>query len=122
MTEKHYFADTSFLIDLFNGEERAVEIMRDADSISTGTLVIYELSKISSFDRDKLENGRIKELDSDDAIRASELYRCLSEKGEKIGEIDYLIAAQSDNSDRKLVTRDKDFQKLEIETLDYSLE
>jgi len=122
MTEKHYFADTSFLIDLFNGEERAVEIMRDADSISTGTLVIYELSKISSFDRDKLENGRINELDSDDAIRASELYRRLSEKGEKIGEIDYLIAAQSDNSDRKLVTRDKDFQKLEIETLDYSLE
>jgi len=109
------------LIDLFKGKERAVEIMEDADSISTGSIVLYELSKISSFDRDKLENGRINELDSDDAIRASELYRRLSEKGEKIGEIDYLIAAQADNSDRKLVTRDKDFQKLDIETLDYSL-
>lgn len=122
MTEKHYFADTSFLIDLFKGEERAVEIMEEADSIATGSIVLYELSKISSFDRDKLENGSIEELDSDDAIRASELYRRLSEKGEKIGEIDYLIAAQADNSDRKLVTRDRDFQKLEIETLDYSLE
>jgi predicted nucleic acid-binding protein len=121
MTEKHYFADTSFLIDLFKGEGKAVEIMEDADSIATGSTVLYELSKISEFDKEAFTQNQIIQFNTEDAEKAADMYRKLSGNGEKIGEIDYLIAAQAANSNRKLITRDKDFQKLEIETRKYQL-
>lgn len=121
MTEKHYFADTSFLIDLFKGEGKAVKIMEEADSIATGSTVLYELSKITEFGRGTFENNQVFQFNSDDAQKAAEMYRKLSGKGEKIGEMDYLIAAQASNSNRKLVTRDQDFQKIEIEVRKYGL-
>ena len=119
--EKHYFADTSFLIDLFRGEEKAVEIMEDADSIVTGAVCLYELSKIAEFDREKFSNNKVIEFTEKDAEKASEFYRKLSRKGEKIGEIDYLIAAQAENSGRKLITRDKGFTKMNTEVERYRL-
>lgn len=121
MTEKHYFADTSFLIDLFNEEETAVKILKEADSLVTGSTVLYELSKIANFDKKQFLENKIFNLTTEDAEKGAQMYRELSKRGEKIGEIDYLIAAQAENSGRKLITRDQDFQKLKIKTLDYTL-
>ena len=121
MTEKHYFADTSFLIDLFKGEEEAIQIMEEADSIATGSIVLYELAKISNFDKENIKQNKVFDLSCEDSEIAAEMHRKLSNKGEKIGEIDYLIAAQAKNTGRKLVTRDQDFQKLKIQTVDYKL-
>jgi predicted nucleic acid-binding protein len=121
MEGKHYFADTSFLIDLFKGEQKAVEIMKDAETIITGTICLYELSKIAKFDREKFSANTVVEFTERDADKAAEFYRKLSEQVEKIGEADYLIAGQAHNSGRKLVTRDQDFQKLDIETRTYSV-
>ncbi|QGA80264.1 PIN domain nuclease [Candidatus Nanohalobium constans] len=95
--------------------------MEKASSITTGSTVLYELSKISDFNRKELEQNKIFDLTSEDGEVAAEMYRKLSRKGEKIGEIDYLIAAQAKNAGRKLVTRDTDFQKLEIDTINYKL-
>lgn len=121
MSEKHFFADTSFLIDLFKGEEKAIEIVEEADTIATGTVCLYELSKIAEFDREKLSANRIKKLTDQDAEKAASMHRDLARKGEKISEIDYLIAAQAENSGRKLVTRDQDYTKLDTANKTYRL-
>lgn len=113
MSEKHYFADTSFLIDLYNADEKAVAIHDEATSVVTSVICLYELSKLTEFDPERLTTNTVKELDSDDVKQAPRFYRELTEEGEKINETNYLIAGQAANTDRTLVTRDKDFTKLE---------
>ena len=121
MREKTLYADTSFLIDLFNGRKEAVHILDEAESIVTGSVCVYELSKIAEFDRSKLKGNTILDLGKGDVRQAAGFYRDLSERGEKIGEVDYLIAGQVSNRDLVLVTRDRDFRKLDLQTRQYSV-
>lgn len=116
---KTYYADTSFLIDLLNEKERALEIFSEIENIFTGTPVIYELCKFPNFDREII-NEKILDLSSEDMEKAAETWRNLDNNGERIGEIDHIIAGQAINREMILVTRDKDFKKIkEVEILDY---
>ncbi len=119
MKEKKYFADTSFLIDLFRGEKKAKNI-RKGNRIVTGIITLYELSKISDFNRSKLERNTVMPLKPSDVKKAAELYRRLDARDEKVGELDYLIAGQAMNRDLILVTRDQHFKRFEkLETRFY---
>ena len=113
MSENHYFADTSFLIDLYNANKEAVTIHDEATSVVTSVVCLYELSKLTKFDPASLTNNTVKELDRDDVEQAAQFYRELTGKGEKINETDYLIAGQAANTKRTLITRDQDFTKLD---------
>jgi len=86
MREKKLYADTSFLIDLFNGREEAVHIFDEAESIVTGSICVYELSKIAEFDRSKLKGNTILDLGNGDVRQAAGFYRDLFEGGERSGE------------------------------------
>ncbi len=113
MSENHYFADTSFLIDLYDADEKAVAIHDEATSVVTSVVCLYELSKLTEFDPASLTNNTVKELDRDDVEQAAQFYRELTGKGDKINETDYLIAGQAANAERTVITRDNDFVKIQ---------
>lgn len=112
---KNYFLDTSFLIDLINEEEEALDKHRDIKGQEvTGTPCIYELSKFTQFDLSELfGQKKILEMNSSDAETAGNIYYNLSSEGIKIGEMDLIIAGMVKNRNAVLVTRDKDFKKVE---------
>ncbi len=109
-----YLLDTSFLIDLLNSKDEALEIHEEiSGSQATSTVCVYELSKFDGFDRSKLEVNRVFGLSPDDAAEAGEVYRRLKERGEPVGETDCLISGAALSRDLTLVTRDEDFRKIE---------
>ena len=116
-----YLLDTSFLIDLLNGEER-VEEPHEATKgeQATSTVCVYELSKFDGFDVSSVKDKRVLRFSSDDAHHSGKVYRELEKEGEPVGETDSMIAGIALNRDLTLVTRDEDFRKVEgLETLFY---
>lgn len=110
---KTYFLDTSFLIDLMNGEEAALELHEEVkDREVTGTPCIYELSKFTQFDLEELFEGKeVIEFTTGDAETAGNIYYRLDEEGAGIGEMDIIIAGMVERRGLTLVTRDRDFEK-----------
>lgn len=107
---KTYYADSSFIIDLMNGKDSAVEKLNSIENLVTGTPVIYEMNKFPGFDADFSQ--KVIELNTQDAEKAAETWRKLDSEGERIGEIDHIIAGQAINRDLVLISRDKDFKKI----------
>jgi len=116
-----YLLDTSFLIDLMNGEERVEGVHEETKGEqSTSTVCVYELSKFSGFEASSLGDKRVLRLSSGDAERAGDVYRRLRERGEPVSETDSLIAGVALNRDLTILTRDSDFGKVDdLETLFY---
>jgi predicted nucleic acid-binding protein len=116
-----YLLDTSFLIDLMNGEERVSETHKETrGEQATSTVCVYELSKFDGFEASLIEEKRVLRFSSDDADRAGKVYRSLSEAGEPVGETDTMIAGVALNRGMTLVTRDADFEKIDgLDTLFY---
>ena len=116
-----YLLDTSFLIDLINGEERVSEIHEDTrGEQATSTVCVYELSKFDGFEASSVEEKRVLRFSSEDASTAGEVYRSLEEKGEPVGETDTMIAGVALSRGLTLVTRDRGFEKVEaLDTLTY---
>ena len=116
-----YLLDTSFLIDLMNGEERVSRIHEETrGEQATSAVCVYELSKFNGFETSSIEEKRVFRFSSDDAGRAGKVYRSLSEEGEPVGETDTMIAGVALNRGLTLVTRDADFDRIDdLDTLSY---
>ncbi len=114
MNVKSYFLDTSFLIDLMNEREKALDIHEDIKGTEiTGTLCVYELSKFTEFDVKQLFNDKeVLEFTIIDAEEAGDIYYELSNQGSLIGEMDMVIGGMVRNRGFSLVTRDDDFKKI----------
>lgn len=95
----------------FPARQEAVEIFKESDLILTGKVSLYELGKKSSVSFEQIKDS-VEEFSLVDAEKASELYRELEERGVKINQINYLIAAQALNRDLPLLTLDRDFQEI----------
>jgi hypothetical protein len=63
-----------------------VQVFDEAESIVTGSVCVYELSKIAEFDRSKLKGNTILDLGNGDVRQAAGFYRDLSVRGERSGE------------------------------------
>ncbi|MDY7083234.1 MAG: PIN domain-containing protein [Halobacteria archaeon] len=108
-----YFLDTSFLIDLINGKDTAVEVHDEIrGDEKTGTVCLYELSKFAGFDAQKFDDKEVVPLSSGDANEAGKIYRELKKNGEKAGEIDALIGGMVRNRGLRLITRDEHFKTM----------
>jgi len=117
----NYLLDTSFLIDLMEGEDDALGVhQRTKGAQATTTVCLYELSKFEGFEPSSVESRRVLRFSSGDASYAGELYRSLRSEGEPIGETDSMIAGVALNRGMEIVTRDEDFKKVGgLETLYY---
>jgi predicted nucleic acid-binding protein len=116
-----YLLDTSFLIDLINGEERVSRIHEDTrGEQATSTVCVYELSKFDGFETSSIDGKRVLRFSPDDAGRAGKVYSSLSEKGKPVGETDTMIAGVALNRELTLITRDADFDRIDgLDTLSY---
>lgn len=111
--EKKYFLDTSFLMDVMNGEQRALQIHQKIKGKElTGTICLYELSKFAGNMGSLFQGKEILRLSSQDAEVAGHIFRELSQKGQRVGEIDTLIGGMVKNRKLVLVSRDQDFKKI----------
>lgn len=121
MTATH-FLDTSFLIDLIDDRDDAIELHDElAGEETTGTICVYELAKVADFAPSSLFAGKeVLALSSEDAAAAGEVYRELSQEGTPIGEMDALVAGIVRNRSLTLVTRDEHFRLVDgLETRYY---
>lgn len=109
---KRHFLDTSFIIDLINQEEKAIDIHgRIRGRELTGTPCIYELLKFSQ-GAEALFRKEALPLEEEDAAEAGRIYRELKREGNLIADVDILIAGIVRNRGLALVTRDKDFERI----------
>lgn len=109
---KKYFLDSSFIIDLINEKEEALELHQQIRGKEvTGTINLYELLKFSDITKFLLGKELVP-LKKEDAIEASRIYRDLKKKGKLIADIDILIGGIVANRSYTLVTRDEDFKKI----------
>ena len=121
--------DTTFLIDLFRGDKKALVLMekpsREEEHISTTVINIAELYRGAYLHKDKERKLReIKELETlliildmriESAKIYGKLYSFLKEKGRITNDRDILIAAIFlSYGENRIVTRDrKHFQQIE---------
>lgn len=119
---KKFFLDTSFIIDLINEEEKALDIHEKTKGKEiTGTLCLYELLKFSE-KLTPLFKKELVPLEKEDADKASQIYQELKSKGEPIADIDVLIAGIVANRGYTLITRDEDFKRIgDIDLQTYKL-
>ncbi len=112
---KDYFLDTSFLVDLINEREEALEKHENIKGHEvTGTPCVYELSKFTQFDiTDLFFAKEVLDFEVENAKKAGEIYYQLREKGKNLAEIDTIIAGMVSNRDLILLTRDSDFRRIE---------
>jgi predicted nucleic acid-binding protein len=107
-------ADTTFLIDFFKGEERAVAFMRaHARVLRVSELVIYEFlcGRLSARDEalffDAMASFPSLEFNREAALLASEIFRGGQASGRTPGHRDTMIAGTYlAHGVRKIVTRD----------------
>lgn len=112
---KNYFLDTSFLIDLMKSKKKAIRTHEEIKGREvTGSPCIYELSKFTEFNLEKLFiNKRVLKFTVSDAQEAGDIYYELSQKGDLIGEMDLIIAGMVRNRNVELITKDDDFKEIE---------
>jgi hypothetical protein len=125
--------DTSFLIDLMNGNQDALnkskELQKRNESQTITAVSIFELySGIARSSKPERERQKIMQvlaeqtilpLDDESAHIAGTIDGELAKKGQSINPEDCMIAGIVISKKQKLLTRDSDFKrikKLEIET------
>lgn len=111
---KNYLLDSSFIIDLVKGEDKAVQINREIGlKALTSVICFYELARYSEVISDKISEKEVVPFEKSDAMEAADIYRDLRQRGKMIGATDILIGATARSRDCVLVTRDEDFKKIE---------
>lgn len=121
------FLDTSFLIDYLKGREYTLKYLNDnsEEALYASSLTMFELyrGELKSEGKSDIEGlkerlGWLKSLNIDEetAEEAARIEKTLSDEGEKVNLVDTLIAGEASKKGAKIVSRDKDFQKMkEIE-------
>lgn len=116
--------DTSFLIDVLDGDDAARETMADLDEsgerhavtpVTAAELWIgAHLGSVAEFRRTEelLESLLWLEIDRTCARRAGEIQAELIESGSRLGFNDCVIAAASIEHGQELVTGDSDFERV----------
>ena len=116
--------ETTFLIDLLKGGERAVEVykkLRDS-KIHTTSISAWEIirgprliGKKEEFEvaLEMLENIDVLPFSFNSAKIVSEVENSLKKKGLEMNLVDVLIASIAIEHDLRLVTRDKYFGRIE---------
>ena len=122
-------ADTSFLIDFFQGDEEAVEFMEEnRDVIHLSENVVYEFlcGDLTDEEVEKflgfVSHFPVVSFDRDASMRASKIFRKQRKEGNKTAHPDTMIAGSYLGHEiDKIVTRNtEDFQKIEeLEVLEY---
>ena len=116
--------DSSAIIELLRGNLKVMEIIEEADVVTTSVLCAYEILTGEMY-RERRE-GRsilqevtelIGELNPipfllDDLIKASEICSTLMVKGRMVNTTDILISAQAIRRDLTVITKDKDFKTI----------
>ena len=111
--------DTSIVIDYLRGEKEVLEVVENFSKAKFSITFIteYELLKYRGDEVKKVFNEiltRFVICHSDDksAVLAAEIYKNLEAKGNLINENDILIAGISLSKNDILITRDRDFEKI----------
>lgn len=119
--------DTNFIIDIMNGDEKALskmdEIENSSSPVSTTSITLFELwSGIQRSNRSREEKEKVKQvlssltvysLDKDSAKIAGRIDGTLSEKEEKASPEDCKIAGIAIQNSERIVSRDSDFDIIE---------
>ncbi|MBX0296385.1 type II toxin-antitoxin system VapC family toxin [Haloarcula nitratireducens] len=126
--------DTSFLIDLMNGDEGAVETARELENelvqqrLSAMTLfeLYYGIARVtdSEAEREKVENvlasKPVHPADTAVMRKAGRLSGELQNDGTPVGDGDVIIGATADIVEEPVLTRNaEDFDRLGVETETY---
>jgi len=116
--------DSSAIIELLRGNLKVMEIIEEADVVTTSVLCAYEILTGEMY-REKREGRSILQEVSeligelnpiplllDDSIKASEICSTLMVKGRMVNTTDILISAQAIRRDLTVITKDKDFKTI----------
>jgi predicted nucleic acid-binding protein len=117
--------DTSLLIDATRGKKYVLDLIdsyRETERAATTIVTKYELLRgVSKGNLGYILEllGLFEVLDFEDkAVEESvKAYKSLKEKGKTISELDFLIIGIAVANNETLLTRDKDFLKLENNTI-----
>lgn len=110
-----YLLDASAVIDYLKNQSQIAEILDHLEEGSKVILPVIAKAEVKYVNQDigvfeKLETVSLEDQDLQEAIK---ILNFLERKGEKINMVDILIAANSIKENGKLITTDKDFEKLE---------
>lgn len=117
------FLDTSFLIDYLKGRKYTLNYLEknSEEALYASSLTMFELyrgelksdgkSNIESL-RERLEWLETAKIDDKTAEEAARIEKRLSDKGEKVNLADTLIAGEASKKGAKIISRDKNFQKM----------
>ena len=110
--------DTTFLIDILNGEERTLKIAKSSEELLTTQVNMYEIIRgifltdnpekglLSA--KDMLENLKILPLDDSGIIKSAEIFAELAKSGKMISDTDCLIAGIAlSNGINRIVTKNE---------------
>lgn len=113
--------DTNVIVDFVKGDESIIDLVTSyakKEGLSTTVITEYEILKYNNATiRDLCEKFidaiKIHEFDRAAAREASGVFRVLRATGKMINENDILIAGLVASKNETLITRDKDFTKVE---------
>lgn len=120
-------ADTSFIIDLIQGDEKAIEeakrLEKDGEPLKLSAATVFELyTGVARSDKPSEEKKRVLEvigskqvLDTDEKVmkKAGMIHGNLINEGKRIGTFDCIIAASARVREEELITgNEKDFEKI----------
>lgn len=123
------FLDTSFLVDYLKGRDYTLDYLeKNSEQVFyASSLTMFELyrgelksqgkSNVENL-RERLEWLKTEEIDDKTAEEAAKIEEKLSDKGEKVNLADTLIAGEAKKKGAKIITKDKDFQKMEEITVE----
>jgi predicted nucleic acid-binding protein len=124
-----YCLDTNVIIDIFRGDEKIIskieKYWNEKIFITSITLCelykgVYGHKKIEEklkILEDFLTNIEIICEDNTSCKEFGKIYQKLRNKGIKVGDFDILIASIIKSNNLTLITRDKDFKKIDIKTI-----
>lgn len=120
--------DTTFLIDLLDrldaADHRLDELIEDSTPIGVSVLSVYETGiGLADHERERFdsitEQVTVVPLRHDDTRRALSIQRTLFDRGQRIGDIDAMIAATAAERDETVLTRNVDeFERVEAITVE----
>ena len=113
--------DSSAIIELLRGNLKVMEIIEEADVVTTSVLCAYEILTGEMYREGRSILQEVSELIGelnpipfllDDLIKASEICSTLMVKGRMVNTTDILISAQAIRRDLTVITKDKDFKTI----------
>jgi predicted nucleic acid-binding protein len=119
--------DTNFLIDLIQGDEDAVQKAEELEeqnaSLKVSSATIFELhTGIERSEKPERQKEKVRDvIDSKKVVpnnekissRAGRIHGKLVNQGERIQSFDTIVAATAIQEEEKLLTNDRDFQKID---------